>query len=101
MEKQRTLRTLATVFEKADLDGSGTLSFTEFLTAFETQEETRRLLHQIELPLDECEELFTMLDQDGTGEVSIDEFFKGCVRLKGQAHGKDMVQVAVGLSNVH
>ena len=40
-------------------------------------------------------------EAERTGEVDIHEFFRGCVRLKGQAKGKDMIQVTVLLSNLH
>merc|ERR1719335_349068 len=39
---------------------------------------------------DEAEQLFVLLDPHKSGEVSIDDFVKGCVRMKGGAKSVDI-----------
>merc|ERR1719316_2340554 len=44
----------------------------------------------LDLNIDEAEQLFVLLDPLKTGEVSIDDFVKGCVRMKGGAKSVDV-----------
>lgn len=39
-------------------------------------------MKMIDLPVADAEELFMVLDYDGSGELSVDEFIGGCVRMK-------------------
>merc|ERR1712008_293823 len=73
-----------------DSDGSGMLN----------EEEMDRLLQDTELlaymnaigvDSTEAKGLFTLLDDDGSGNISIDEFVTGFLRLKGSAKAVDMV----------
>mmetsp|Transcript_48586 Transcript_48586/g.109118 ORF Transcript_48586/g.109118 Transcript_48586/m.109118 type:complete len:157 (+) Transcript_48586:3-473(+) len=45
------------------------------------------------LRMDEAEELFQVLDADGSGEVSAEELIDGIQQLKGPALGQDMVRL--------
>lgn len=89
-ERLRTIDKLAEVFEIADENGDGTLTFEEVTAAFEQNEEVRELMRSLDLDLEESENLFAVLDADESGEVSIEEFFSGCFRLKGTAKNRDM-----------
>lgn len=37
--------------------------------------------------------LFEMMDTEGTGDIDVDDFIKGCLRLKGNAKSIDMAQL--------
>merc|ERR1712083_506021 len=44
----------------------------------------------LEIDIDDSNYLFDMLDMDRSGEVDMDEFVSGCMRLKGSAKGIDI-----------
>merc|ERR1712008_582557 len=48
-------------------------------------------LNTIGVDVTEAKGLFTLLDDDGSGAISIDEFVTGFLRLKGSAKAVDMV----------
>lgn len=41
-----------------------------------------------------------MIDVDGEGELLIDAFIKGCMRLSGQAQSKDILEVLIAASSL-
>merc|ERR1719352_1687974 len=57
----------------------------------------------IEFPVEDPKQIFVILDYDNTGELSIDEFIAGCIRMKGSAKSKDLLaaQVAVDAMKRH
>merc|ERR1719230_1779891 len=52
-------------------------------------------LQATELSPKDARDLFTILDEDESGYVSIEEFVRGSLRLKGTARAADMSNVAV------
>merc|ERR1712167_552507 len=75
-------------------DGNGTLTIEEFEAAIQKPDVMNRL-KLIELPMSDAMELFYILDHDGSGELSVDEFIGGCMRLKGSAKSKDLLAVQI------
>eukprot|EP00927_Polykrikos_kofoidii_P009731 TRINITY_DN14076_c0_g1_i3.p1 TRINITY_DN14076_c0_g1~~TRINITY_DN14076_c0_g1_i3.p1 ORF type:complete len:727 (-),score=141.38 TRINITY_DN14076_c0_g1_i3:64-2244(-) len=74
----------------AALGGDGENSLTE--DAFLDTLDNGRLddyLAAVDLRRDEAESLFVVLDSDGSGELSLDEFLLGTLRLKGPAKAVD------------
>merc|ERR1712187_857377 len=47
-------------------------------------------LKTLEIDVSQVRTLFTLLDVDRTGEVDIDEFVGGCLRLRGGATSMDL-----------
>lgn len=78
-------------FDLADVNGSGTLSWSE-LARFLEEDEKHKAHFQAALDLDlrQAHTLFQLLDEDEDGEVGIREFLEGCIRLKGQARSIDL-----------
>lgn len=103
-EKQRAMvfSQLKEIFENADVDGSGTLSLDEVVDAM-SKPEVHNKLRMIEFPADRPAEIFNLLDYDGKGELYIEDFITGCIRMKGQAKSKDLLvaQVAVNTLRGH
>merc|ERR1719420_419536 len=93
IEKQqhKVLESLRAIFEAADIDGSGDLDRDEFNAAMK-QKHVRDRLQLIDIPISELNEL---LDEDGSGSITIDEFFKGCVKLKGVAKSRDIIELSM------
>lgn len=77
------------VFEELDANGSGTLTLEEFERQLE-DENVLTFLSTLELDITQVRTLLTLLDRDQNGEVDIEEFITGCLRLKGGAKSLDM-----------
>lgn len=90
---------LRDIFQDADVDGSGTLSFEEVRTAI-NKPEIYNKLRMIDFPVDNPEQVFDMLDYDESGELTIEEFITGCLRMKGPAQSKDLLVAQVALDCV-
>eukprot|EP00746_Dinoflagellata_sp_MGD_P143925 gnl/MRDRNA2_/MRDRNA2_76683_c0_seq1.p1 gnl/MRDRNA2_/MRDRNA2_76683_c0~~gnl/MRDRNA2_/MRDRNA2_76683_c0_seq1.p1 ORF type:complete len:539 (+),score=72.59 gnl/MRDRNA2_/MRDRNA2_76683_c0_seq1:133-1749(+) len=73
----KLIPTIQRVFLELDQDENGTVTLDEML---EAGADTVAELHGI-MATDEVAELFELLDNDGSGEVSIDEFCDGLTRL--------------------
>merc|ERR1719253_671448 len=98
-ESQRTLFALRGIFEEADADGSGTLDIDEFRDIVK-QEDVAAKFRMLELPTEEAEELFHILDEKGTGELDIETFISGTFKLKGAAKAKDLMGVVVATRSI-
>jgi len=57
-----------------DVDSSGALSLEELTEGFDTIPSFRDLLKLMDVEKDELKSIFRLLDQDGSGDVSYDEF---------------------------
>merc|ERR1712173_488569 len=77
------------VFEELDTNSSGTLTLEEFEKQME-DENVLTFLSTLELDIDQVKTLLCLLDRDQNGEVDVDEFITGCIRLKGGAKSLDM-----------
>jgi voltage-gated sodium channel len=101
-DRQRVFDHLRDIFEGADEDGSGTLTLGEVMKAI-SKPEIYNKLKMIEFPVEDPKQIFMLLDYDNTGELSVDEFIAGCIRMKGTAKSKDLLaaQVAVDTMKRH
>jgi hypothetical protein len=54
----------------------------------------------IDFPVDNPKEVFVLLDYDNTGELTIEEFIKGCLRMKGPAMSKDLLVAQVAIDGM-
>jgi Ca2+-binding EF-hand superfamily protein len=77
------------IFEDADLDGSGTLSWEEFQSHL-TNERIRAYFASLQLDISEAKALFVLLDVEKNGEVPIEKFILGCLRMRGDAKSIDV-----------
>jgi len=82
-------RKIHTFFAEADKDKSGKLSWEEFKEHLEVPK-VSAYFRALELDVSQAQTVFKLLDRDGGGEVSLDEFLAGCLRLKGQAKSLDL-----------
>merc|ERR1712032_968028 len=81
--------TMKHVFEQADTDKSGTLSWEEFETHLKDKH-MASYFAVLGLGIMEAKNLFRLLDLDNSNDVSIGEFLTGCFRLKGDAKQLDL-----------
>lgn len=82
--KKEALKDLHELFEKLDIDGTGSMTLDEFESRFE-RERVMAYFNTIKLDVSEARTLFNLLDHDDSNEVSIDEFVNGCYKLMGEA----------------
>jgi len=77
------------ILSDADADGSGTITWNEFEDHLHDAK-LRRYFLMWGLDVAEAKHIFRILDEDNSGEVSIEDFLAGCYRLKGEARKLDM-----------
>jgi len=86
------LHQLLVEFSRYDEDNSGYLGLRAFKKMIREPNVVNKL-SLLGLRMDEAEELFQVLDADGSGEVSAEELIDGIQQLKGPALGQDMVRL--------
>merc|ERR1719269_511324 len=69
-------------FASVDVDGSSTISRQELEDSFNS-EMMRAFLEAMELSENSALNLFDLLDEDRSDSITVEEFVKGCGRLKG------------------
>lgn len=73
-ELEEDLKLLGRVFQQVDLNSDGELSLHELVTGAENVQEFQSRLRVMDIDAAELEQLFHMLDEDGGGSISKDEF---------------------------
>jgi len=96
----KELELLRTVFEEADVDGSGTMDKREFSEICNTIS-VRRALQRMGVPLDQSETLFDIIDSNKTGEVTFPDFVEGVKNVRGVPTNLDMKTMIVAVRNIH
>merc|ERR1712085_207072 len=76
-------------FRQADADKSGQLSWEEFRDHLE-DDRVKAYFQTLNLDIRQAHILFKLLDCNDNGEVGIEEFIDGCLRLRGQAKSLDL-----------
>eukprot|EP00927_Polykrikos_kofoidii_P021514 TRINITY_DN20325_c0_g2_i1.p1 TRINITY_DN20325_c0_g2~~TRINITY_DN20325_c0_g2_i1.p1 ORF type:complete len:821 (-),score=108.81 TRINITY_DN20325_c0_g2_i1:39-2468(-) len=82
-------RELGEIFTACDLDRSGSLSWDEF-ERYLQDDRIMTYMSILDLNISEAHSLYKILDIGETGNVSIDDFVWGCLRLKGNAKSVDL-----------
>jgi len=88
--KEEFVTKLTTVFQ--DCLQSGGISVTDFECKMEL-ESMRLYFETLHLPVGNVRTLFRLLDDDGSGLISIDEFVTGCLNLRGPAKSVDVAEI--------
>ncbi|CAE8736224.1 unnamed protein product, partial [Polarella glacialis] len=77
------------IFEEVDVDCTGCINWQQF-REFIHNEQVQAYFAVQQLDTSDARELFNLLDQDGDGQVCIEEFIMGCKKLRGQAKSSDV-----------
>merc|ERR1712157_30373 len=77
------------LFAEMDSDGSGTVCLSEVKDFF-NDERVRSYFNALGLETHDAERLFFLLDEEESGEISVESFLDGCLRLKGTARSIDV-----------
>jgi len=83
------LNQIKNLFQKVDGDASNTLTWEE-LEANLQDENVQTYFSLLQIDVSAAQGLFQLLDVDESGEVDVNEFIMGCMRLKGAAKSIDM-----------
>lgn len=99
-ERQRTeakvMESLRQIFTDASKDGSGVLDRRDLHSTLQ-QKRVRERMHMLDIPSKDLDVLFTLMDENGTGTIQTDMFFRGCSRLRGPAMASDLHHMSVDL----
>eukprot|EP00812_Abedinium_dasypus_P009049 NODE_2767_length_878_cov_313.526124.p1 GENE.NODE_2767_length_878_cov_313.526124~~NODE_2767_length_878_cov_313.526124.p1 ORF type:complete len:245 (+),score=91.30 NODE_2767_length_878_cov_313.526124:3-737(+) len=98
-EQQRFRRDFTEVFMMMDRDGDGILDVHELHGTLENKR-TRALLETLGLSCGNALQLYSLLDEDGRGKVSLDAFLNGCETLKGPAKNIDIMTMRLDVRRV-
>lgn len=82
-------RHVSEIFNTIDADGSGMISLEEVEQIFEDPT-LSQFIDALEVNATDAKVLFTLLDDDESGEISSEEFVAGCSKLKGEAKSFDV-----------
>lgn len=80
------------LFAEMDKDGKGTIGLDE-VKAYLQDPRVQGYFNALGLETSDTERLFKLIDDDGSGDVDVDEFLDGCLRLKGQARSIDVYAI--------
>merc|ERR1711937_449892 len=75
-----------------DLDSSGEITKDEFkagLSSFKVQASMERL----GISFVDAEDIFDILDHDHSGSIKLEEFIEGCMKSRGPAQARDLLEV--------
>lgn len=81
------------LFQAIDIDTSGEITFAE-IKCHMHKPAVQEFFRDIDIHWSEADTIFSLLDADGTGSLSINEFMHGCVRFQTTATALDLMLVA-------
>lgn len=88
------------LFQHVDEDNSGTITWAELKENL-ANEQVKAYFSLLSLDVHEAQGLFHLLDMDESGEVGIEEFIMGCMRLKGTAKSIDLATLLYENKRLH
>jgi len=99
LEHQKMNQELREMFKDMDDDNSGTLSQEEFTDVLDDVAFIRKM-KMMDIDLEELPDIFEILD-DGDGQVSMDEFCMGLMRMQGVAMSRDTLKATHRLKRIN
>jgi voltage-gated sodium channel len=87
--KENIVKEVVDLFQEADKDRSGSLSWEEF-EEYIQDEKIRAFFMALDLDVSSARRIFSMLDTSQDGELEIHEFVQGCINLRGGAKKIDI-----------
>lgn len=83
-DTQKYVKELTSIFKQWDTSGDADISLEEFEEHLR-DESIQNVFKALEIDTRDAWDFFKLLDEDGEGTVNLDEFIKGCIRLRGVA----------------
>mmetsp|Transcript_27153 Transcript_27153/g.53096 ORF Transcript_27153/g.53096 Transcript_27153/m.53096 type:complete len:499 (+) Transcript_27153:21-1517(+) len=79
--KEELIR-IRTMFDQSHQDSSGKMTFQEFEVALKENPSIREIFNKMGISLHDAKELYTVLDWDDSGDLTIKEFLSGISKLQ-------------------
>eukprot|EP00931_Biecheleriopsis_adriatica_P052993 TRINITY_DN30932_c0_g1_i1.p1 TRINITY_DN30932_c0_g1~~TRINITY_DN30932_c0_g1_i1.p1 ORF type:complete len:602 (-),score=120.26 TRINITY_DN30932_c0_g1_i1:131-1936(-) len=89
-ETQRRREEVRRIFHNADRNHSGVLTFSQFKEHLE-KTTVKAYFSGLDIDPHEAAIIFALMDTNGNGSVSVDEFIDGTMKLKGSAKSTDLL----------
>jgi len=99
INQSRTREEMRSIFERADTDGSGNVTFDELEFLLDDSSRVRAYFAGLDLDPSEARSMFVLMDLDKSGSVDIDEFVDGCLKIKGHAKSIDVLSIMYDNAN--
>merc|ERR1719195_2325376 len=97
--REKYISEMRELFIEMDRDSSGTVSLDE-IQSYLQDPRVQSYFQALGLDPNDTERLFKLIDHDDSGDVDVDEFLEGCLRLKGQARSVDVISLMHDLKGV-
>eukprot|EP00929_Paragymnodinium_shiwhaense_P025865 TRINITY_DN15540_c0_g2_i2.p1 TRINITY_DN15540_c0_g2~~TRINITY_DN15540_c0_g2_i2.p1 ORF type:complete len:246 (+),score=60.52 TRINITY_DN15540_c0_g2_i2:145-882(+) len=92
-DKDEYLKQFRKVFKEIDTDRSGFMTLDELHEHIE-DEDLQAYFSHLEIDVRDAWEIFRLLDTDGSGTISMEEFVFGCMKLRGYAKTLDIASIS-------
>ncbi|CAE7233184.1 CACNA1H [Symbiodinium natans] len=92
LNKERYYLLVEDLFRNLQSDESGKVTLEDFQDHF-NDVEVRAFFHGLDLEPSDAWVLFSLLDDDGSGDIDAEEFVEGLLRLKGPARAIDLAAI--------
>eukprot|EP00450_Noctiluca_scintillans_P009081 CAMPEP_0194493248 /NCGR_PEP_ID=MMETSP0253-20130528/11527_1 /TAXON_ID=2966 /ORGANISM="Noctiluca scintillans" /LENGTH=131 /DNA_ID=CAMNT_0039334211 /DNA_START=182 /DNA_END=573 /DNA_ORIENTATION=+ len=89
LRAKKNMEVLSTIFGEMDKTGSNLIYRSDFHQQLQ-RPEVQALFSHFKFDIVDSDSFFTLLDRDGSGTVSIEEFVVGCLRMNGKSNAIDM-----------
>jgi len=87
--KDQYIHQLTSMFNVVDHNRSGKVSIQEFQGLLQDPDLVK-FFATLQIDVEDAWSLFKLLDTSGDGEIDVDEFVTGCLKLRGQARSVDL-----------
>ncbi|CAE7360844.1 Cacna1s [Symbiodinium natans] len=90
---EQQVQLLREIFSEIDQDESNLISIKELKNAMEGKK-MASFMHSMDISTQDIWTLFMVIDADGSGEISLEEFVFGCMQLQGPAKGLQIARMS-------